>query len=127
MKTPPLDDVLRPLRAMEAEAARQYADAVERATIKAMVGKIAAEESAKAARKAYKSGGVAAAMDALQADEAPNEAPIRRRFIVNDATIEVLGVVLKTNPYGALLFRDELAGFLRQMDRQGHEGDRHSL
>ena len=35
-----------------------------------------------------------------------------------------MGVILAANPNGVLIFRDELTGFLRAMDRDGHEQDR---
>jgi putative DNA primase/helicase len=38
--------------------------------------------------------------------------------------VEKLGEVLGENPNGVLLFRDELMGFLRNLDKQGHESDR---
>jgi putative DNA primase/helicase len=47
-----------------------------------------------------------------------------RRYVVNDATVEKLGELLNHNPNGVLLFRDELGGFLRLMERPGHENDR---
>jgi putative DNA primase/helicase len=50
--------------------------------------------------------------------------PVCRRYETNDPTIEKLGVLLAENPNGILLFRDELVGFLRGLDREGHEGDR---
>lgn len=46
------------------------------------------------------------------------------RYIVNDSTVEKLGVILNENPRGVLLFRDELTGWLRMLDRDGHENDR---
>jgi putative DNA primase/helicase len=52
------------------------------------------------------------------------EAARRRRLTVNDATVEALQVVLSENPRGILHVRDELSGFLRQLDRDGHEADR---
>ena len=52
------------------------------------------------------------------------EAPTARRYLVNDATVEKLGELLHENSNGLLQFRDELNGFLRSMDRQGHESDR---
>ena len=45
-------------------------------------------------------------------------------YLVHDATVEKLGELLAENPNGLTLFRDELIGFLRSMDRQGHESDR---
>jgi len=35
-----------------------------------------------------------------------------------------LGEILNENPHGILLFRDELNGFFRTLERQGHEADR---
>jgi putative DNA primase/helicase len=50
--------------------------------------------------------------------------PKPRRFIVNDTTVEKLGELLKENPRGLLLFRDELDGFITKLDSRGHESDR---
>ena len=38
------------------------------------------------------------------------EAPVPRRYILNDTTIEAAGKLLAENPHGMLLERDELAG-----------------
>jgi putative DNA primase/helicase len=51
-------------------------------------------------------------------------APTRRRYLVNDSTVEKLGEILAANPNGVLIFRDELIGLLKTMDREGHESDR---
>jgi putative DNA primase/helicase len=48
----------------------------------------------------------------------------RRRLTVNDATVEALQEILSANPRGILQVRDELSGWLRQLDRDGHEADR---
>jgi putative DNA primase/helicase len=48
----------------------------------------------------------------------------RRRLTVNDSTVEALQEILSVNPRGILHVRDELSGWLRQLDRDGHEGDR---
>lgn len=57
-------------------------------------------------------------------EPASPEEPNRRRFIVNDPTVEALGVRLNENPHGLLLFRDELTGLLRSLDKQGQESAR---
>lgn len=54
-------------------------------------------------------------------DEAP---PKRRRFIVNDTSVERVGEILAENPNGVLLYRDELIGFLKGLEREGQEGAR---
>jgi putative DNA primase/helicase len=52
--------------------------------------------------------------------EEPQAPPCPRR-IVNDTTYEKLGEVLRDNPNGVLVFRDELMGLLRQLDKEGNE------
>ena len=62
----------------------------------------------------------AAAESAMFVDEAPTEP----RILVNDATVEKLGELLNANPRGLVQYRDELAGWLAGLDREGREGDR---
>lgn len=50
--------------------------------------------------------------------------PTERRLVCNDTTTEALGVILAENPNGVLIERDELAGFISDMNKQGREGDR---
>ncbi len=50
--------------------------------------------------------------------------PARRRYLVNDATVEKLGEILSENPMGILLFRDELTGWMNSMEREGRGQDR---
>lgn len=49
---------------------------------------------------------------------------VQRRYVVNDATVEKLGELLAANPLGLLLERDELAGWLRSLERDDRKGDR---
>ena len=49
--------------------------------------------------------------------------PTLRRYVVNDASIESLGEKLRENPNGLPIARDELVGFLKGLERQGHEQD----
>lgn len=50
------------------------------------------------------------------------EAPSLARLMVNDSTIEALGVTLKQNPRGILMIRDELSGWLENMGRYSAQG-----
>jgi len=61
----------------------------------------------------------------LGAPEEP-EAPKKKRTIVEDATIEALGEILKDNERGVLIFMDELARWFGAMDayRQGGSGSK---
>ena len=46
------------------------------------------------------------------------------RRSTNDSTTEKLGELLRENPRGLLLDRDELIGLLKNLDKPGREGDR---
>ena len=52
------------------------------------------------------------------------EEPTQKRLILQDATFEKLHEILVGNPAGVLVLRDELTGWLSQLDRQGREGER---
>ena len=52
------------------------------------------------------------------------EPPIRRRYHTSDTTVEKLGENLATNPFGLLLSRDELMGWLQSLDKPDRGGDR---
>ncbi|MEA3277558.1 MAG: DUF3987 domain-containing protein [Pseudomonadota bacterium] len=56
-------------------------------------------------------------------DEAPVP-PILRRYKTNDTTVEKLGELLRDNPRGVLVQRDELVGLVSVWDKDGREGDR---
>jgi putative DNA primase/helicase len=46
-----------------------------------------------------------------------------RRYTTSDPSVEALGVLLRDNPHGIGLIRDELTGFLRSLDKEGRECD----
>jgi putative DNA primase/helicase len=47
-----------------------------------------------------------------------------KRYLTNDATIEKLGELLRENPRGLVMVRDELVGFLKTLDKPGRENER---
>jgi hypothetical protein len=51
-------------------------------------------------------------------------APVLQRYKTNDSTIEKLGELLRENPTGLLMLRDELVGLLASWEREGREGER---
>lgn len=54
----------------------------------------------------------------------PPEMPELKRIYTNSCTIQKLTVILKGNPNGILVLRDELAGWFRSFEKKGHEDDR---
>ena len=46
------------------------------------------------------------------------------RYLVNEASIEKLHLILKENPQGVLYLRDELSGWIAQLEQRGRERER---
>jgi hypothetical protein len=58
----------------------------------------------------------------MPADAVIPDSPIRPRVLIADATIQEIGNVLKGNQRGLLMVRDELSGWLGDLDRYGGAG-----
>ena len=50
--------------------------------------------------------------------------PAQRRLVLTDSTFEKMHEILSENPAGVLVIRDELTGWLAELDKQGREGER---
>ena len=123
MKSPPMKEVLKPLQRLEIEAKEKYQkDLLEHETAK-LVGEAKKKVQKDQLKKAVEEGGDAQAIAKKMVRSDPT-APVRRRYIVNNSTVEKLGVILAENTNGVLTFEDELISLLRTMDREGHESDR---
>jgi len=89
-----------------------------------LVSEARAANAKKAIQAALKDGDHKRAQAQAEAAAFDEKAPPEPRILVNDATVEKLGELLNDNPNGLLQFRDELAGWLASLDREGHEGYR---
>lgn len=123
LKTPAMAEPLRPLQRLEIGARQEHEAAEHGWEASRRVAKERAHVDAQNIRRALKDGGDANAIarEALAGEE---DRPQRRRYFTSDTTVEALGVLLAANPRGILIYRDELVGFLRSLDREGHEGAR---
>ena len=126
MKTPSIGEAMRPTRllAKEADASWRAATAIQNAR-----AEVLAEKRRGALKRAAKDGADDSALsreveDLDQKIEAARLAARRTRYVVNDATPEALHTILSENPRGIALVRDELAGFIAGLDREGHENER---
>ena len=125
LKSPALHEVMKPLHHLQANASEAHAR--DKSELEAV--RLVREESEKIARaeirKLLKKGAESlAAETAKEIESFDTYKPVCRRYVVNDSTVEKLGEILKENPMGVLLFRDELAGFFRNLEKTGREGDR---
>jgi hypothetical protein len=127
-KSPAIGAALKPLdrliaRAMEAHQADLEGFEADRTVFEAK--KDAIEGRIKAAAKDAKKGDLDSIAKELQGhrQQAP-DAPTLRRYKSNDTTVEKLGELLRENPAGLLVLRDELVGLIASWDREGREGER---
>jgi putative DNA primase/helicase len=125
LKTPALTEAMRPLSRLEASARERYEGELQEHKAAATVAKQAAKVTEQQIGKALKDGDQQMAHElALAAQQAEQAAPVRQRYQTQDSTVEKIGELLASNPRGILIFRDELIGWLRSMDKDGHEAAR---
>jgi hypothetical protein len=131
LKTPMLGPVKSILDSIEASMRQSYEERKREWDLDQVATKMAQSAVEGNAKKAAKDA-AAAGLDAKAAarrvldesgavDDLP---PIRERVMTQDGTIEALYGLLADNPEGLLVYRDELAGWLRAMERDGREAER---
>jgi putative DNA primase/helicase len=124
MKSPPMKETLLPIRRMTAEALEKYEKEVAEFLLAQDLHDISTKLAKNRIAKAMKAGDDSEEFQAQFADLQPPEQPARKRYTVNDATIEALGEILSANPNGVIVERDELIGLLKSLERPGQEGAR---
>lgn len=124
-KTPLMNEVLAPLRSMEAEASKDYCTAMDQHPVLLKLNKLQQKEAENQASKKIRSGNHADAEALLiDADQDEPQVPPRVRYITNDATTEKSGEILHDNPEGILQYRDELSGWLAGLRCDNRAQDR---
>jgi putative DNA primase/helicase len=129
MKSPTLLQAMKPLDSLAAQAldeadARASQRALDREVLDAKLA--AVKDALKKAAKDSKP----EVLDAKTQELAMLQAQMElldvppRRFKTNDVTIQKLGELLRDNPTGLLLYRDELSGWLSSLRQEGRDGDR---
>lgn len=124
MKSPALAEVMKPLQRLEIAAREVHDEQMKNFGLRKLVRKAQRDDLERRIREATKKGQDPEAITASFAPIPDEEEPCLCRYIVNDPTVEKLGELLNQNPHGLLLFRDELTGWLRTLERDGHENDR---
>ncbi len=126
MKTPALDEPMKPLHRLKEAAREDHGREMEDCEVALDVhqAKLDAAKSklTSAAKKGGDVEGCAAALRNLREGEL--KPPTMRRYLTNDATPEKLGELLSENPTGMLVYRDELVSWLKGLDREGREEGR---
>lgn len=127
-KSPAWGVALKPLDRLIAKALEEHRAALadyETAKVVFEAHKDAIEGRIKEAAKKPSKGDLAAIARELRThgEQAP-DAPVLRRYKTNDSTVEKLGELLRENPAGLLVLRDELVGLIATWEREGREGER---
>jgi putative DNA primase/helicase len=115
MKSPALSAALKPINRLEVEA--QKANRQAMAEHEKLVEIYAAKKKGLLALVTRNSKSNKFDDEAPFGDLEEPTAPLLRRYVLNDATYEMTGVVASHNPAGFLMFRDELVSFLKPLDR----------
>ena len=130
-KSPAISSGLKPLDRLIALAMKEHQKDIENYEAEKLVFEAQAAAIQDKIKKAAKSsnGSNGSTLSGLAADfqshrAAAPEAPSLRRYKSNDSTIEKLGELLRENPAGLLVLRDELVGLIASWDREGREGER---
>src|SRR5262249_226032 len=122
MKSPAIEEALRPLKQLEMEAAADHEAAMKDWAVLQIGAQSRKKSAQKEIDKALKAGDPEAAKEkARSVIEGDTKPPRRKRYLSGDATIEKLGEILRDNPRGIGIHRDELLGWLKMFDRDGHE------
>jgi len=120
MKSPAVQQGMKPFDALIAKASKKHAEAMTDYSIKAEAYAGKKDAWKKEVRKAATDG---KPTDGMPPPVKPDE-PIERRLRTNAGSVECLINLLNENPDGLMMFRDELTGWLRNLDKPGKEGDR---
>jgi hypothetical protein len=121
MKSPAMAAALAPLNALGTKASQRHADQQATFDADAQLQAMRRDAQKKQLAKALaKDPHAAIQMDAITG----SEAPILKRYLVNDATVEALLDICIENPQGVCAYRDELVALLKSLEREGQESAR---
>lgn len=124
MKSPAMKAALYPLYELEKKAAKDYEEAHEEFLLDKEFSEINKENIKQQAKKLLKESKTEDAKKTLSDALFNKKPPKRSRIIVNDTTVEQLGVLLNENPNGLVLIRDELSGWLSKISKEEYQQDR---
>jgi putative DNA primase/helicase len=123
MKTPAIRQPVKFLHRLEIAARKRHEQEMREYENKCLVAELQKEAKKQAVKDAIKK-----KLDPLEVAEQYSveepKAPKPKRYLINDTTVEKLGELLNLNPTGLTVFRDELIGLLRSLDKEGQESAR---
>jgi hypothetical protein len=120
MKSPIIAACTQPLKKINAEYDQEFKVETE-----GYQQKLEEWELAKAAYRESRKAQIKGSKKSIPDEPGPPpDKPGHKRLIINDTTYEKLHEIMRENPSGIFLIRDELSGWWSQLDKQGREGER---
>jgi len=126
MKSHAIMEPLNVLKRFEVEAKKSYKKAMRDHQRVAMIAAAKKRVGQAALHKAIKGGesDLDKIAEKVVTEDGDAEEPVRHRFLLNDSTVEKLGEILNQNPNGVTVYRDELVGLLKSLDKDGQDSSR---
>lgn len=115
-KSPALSEALKWLRDLQHEADKAYDQVLSNYALAKTLHEITLAQK----KSQSKAGKYTLTLQDLQEPDCP----ARTRLLVNDTTVEALGIILQDNPNGTLVFADEIVGLLSRLDGEERRTDR---
>lgn len=119
MKSPVQRLMTRPLAMIEEAWREEYEREKESYGLEKKQSELASQVWAEQTKAAMKKG-----TSQPQPPAKVGKPPTQKRLILTSATFEKLHEILAENPAGVLVLRDELTGWLSELDKMGREGER---
>lgn len=115
IKSPAMQEGLRPISRLQAEARREFDQQNLKYEASAMERELRGEARKHALKARFK---LDLKADTSDLPEQDDPAPTLRRYLANDTSYQSLGELLIENPNGMLVHRDEAMSLLRSLDRE---------
>ena len=124
MKTPPLKATLKPLDKLINIASENYSQQLKLYEHEKEIAKLRKNVLETKIKSAIRAGEDFSQLSFELATVNAIHPPIQKRYVINDSTVQALGLVLADNPNGIIVVRDELMGLLKFLESVGQESSR---
>ena len=115
-ESPAIEQALAPLKKLAAEANEAYTFAFAEYEQQKIAAELKSGLAKKKAAELYKKNPDTDLLSVLAVDKV--DAPTLKRYMTNDSTAEALGELLRQNPNGLLVYRDEIVSLIKGLDRE---------
>ena len=124
MKSPAQSDGLRPVRLLADKAREMWLLEKAEYDIRSAAARARTENAKKEAAKLPAKDKDAQIRDLFKPRQDDGEEPKLRRYMTTNASVEALGDLLRQNPNGVLIDRDEMLSLLDRLDEEGRADER---